>query len=243
MKHTFLIILNSVLILLLAACSGDEVPVPQSPAIQFSFEIEPPAGTRATGKDYFYDGDRIYISATFTINGGNDIRLTEMATVVNGRIPTTMKWPENATAGSFTAWFAGNSLPDENGILATDPFNDLLKATISVNAPEDHIQLNFRHSLIRIVISGILKDETLSLSSPSGSDGIVSFDTNLPSDDSPFTCGNGISLTLTAGKNTFYLYQWGQPLTLHSDKVTEDQTIGCPTGIAEGKSYHIIFRQ
>lgn len=243
MKHTFLIILNSVLILLLAACRSNEVPVPQSPAIQFSCQIEPPTGARATGKDYFYDGDRIYISATFTINGGNTTQLTEVATVINGRIPTTMKWPENAIAGSFTAWFASNSLPDENGILATDPFNDLLKATISVNAPEDHIQLNFRHSLIRIVVSGIQKDETLSLSSPSGSDGIVSFDTNLTSDDSPFTCGNGISLTLTTGKNTFYLHQWGQPLTLHSDKVTGDQVIDCPTDIAEGKSYHIIFRQ
>lgn len=243
MKHTLLFILYLVLILPLASCSSNEMPVPQSPTIQFSCQIEPLTGARASGKDYFYNGDRIYISATFTINGGSTTRHTEMATVVNGLIPTTMKWPENATAGSFTAWFAGNTAPDDNGILTTDPFNDLLKATASVNTPGEIIQLIFRHSLIRIVISGIQKDETLTVSSPSGSDGISSFDTNLASDDSPFTYGNGISLTLTASKNTFYLQQWGQPLTLHSDKVTADQTIDCPENITGGKSYHILFRQ
>lgn len=245
MKQTLIFILNLWAIMAVTSCSNHEDALPVSRKIRFSYTIEPMAGIRSTtGKDYFYNGDRIYISATFTLNEGGTTQQTEVVTVSEGTIPTTIVWPEDATNGIFTAWFAGNELPDENtGILTTDMRSDILKATTQEVTPEKDIILDFKHELIRIIITGIQKDETLTVSSASGSDGVVSFDTNnLLSGNSPLTSGNSISLTLTASDNTFYLQQWTQSLTIQSDKGAQEQTVTCPSDIAAGKSYTILFR-
>lgn len=245
MKHTFLFILNLLFVATFISCTDSEEAVYMPRNIQFSYNIASRTDARNSGKNYFYEGDRIYISATFTLDGSNSIKQTEVATITDGLIPTTMEWPENATGGTFTAWFAGNSLPDESETIAINPRNDLLKTTVSVTAPEENIKLVFQHALIRIIVTGIQKDEILTVSSPAGTDGIVSFDTNLSSEDNPLASdNNGISLTLAADDNTFYLQQWTQPLTLQSDKAETSQSITCPDiAAATGKSYTIIFRQ
>lgn len=241
MKNISFYILSLLSVLMLASCSKHEGSVAPKRSIQFVYQIESLVDSRAFAKDYFYDGDRIYISATFTLDNGST-KKDEVATVLNGIISTTMEWPEDATEATFTAWFASNDLPDDTGIITTSLHQDILKTVATANSPDVPIKLDFQHSLIRVVVSGILKDETLTVSSPSGTDGVVAFDTRLLDSD-PLVCSeNGVSVTLSANDNIFYLQQWTQSLTLQSNKGTEEQVITCPSNLDPGKSYHIILR-
>lgn len=244
MKYISLIILVLLISMIPISCSThEEVPV-RSQTIQFSYRIEPTTDARSSEKNYFYDGDIIYLAATFALTGGNEYQEFKVAKVNNGLITTTMEWPQNATTGNFIAWFADNSDPNDNGILTINLHNDILKAVALVNNPNDIIPLNFQHSLMRIVITGIEKDETITVSSTSGTDGVISFNTDL-SIGHPLICSEkGISITLTPDDNSFYLQNWTQPLILQSNKVTSPKTIPCPESPAAiGKSYVILFRQ
>lgn len=243
MKQISLFILLALLVMVSVSCGNDDVSHP-SPNIQFSCRIVTATDSRSSEKNYFYEGDKIYVAAAFTLDDGTSKQEYRTATVSNGLITTTMEWPENATSANFDAWFAGNADADDNGILPTNLHNDILKATVSVNNSHDIIPLIFQHSLIRVIITGIEKDETITVSSTSGTDGVISFNTDL-SAGNPLACSeNGISLTLTSDENGFYLQNWTQPLTLQSNKVTTKKEIPCPESTAEiGKSYIILFRQ